>query len=82
MHLCQCHLLRIKYTIQKNQGRGNGENLQTSFANDIQNMTICGLFLHQGITESLERLEQKLSFNSAPLTLNDRFSFNYLFIAS
>ena len=44
-----------------------------------QHMTICGLSLHQGNTESRKNLEQKFIFQIATLNphgINERFSFN------
>ena len=44
-----------------------------------QHMTICGLSLHQGNTESLKNLEQKFIFQISTLNpdgINERFSFN------
>ena len=42
-------------------------------------MTICGLSLHQGNTESRKNLEQKFIFQIGTLNphgINERFSFN------
>jgi len=42
-------------------------------------MTICGLSLHQGNTESRKNLEQKFIFQIGALNphgINERFSFN------
>jgi len=42
-------------------------------------MTICGLSLHQGKTESRKNLEQKFIFQIGtlnPYGINERFSFN------
>ena len=42
-------------------------------------MTICGLSLHQGNTESRKNLEQKFIFQIGtvnPHGINERFSFN------
>ena len=44
-----------------------------------QHMTIRGLFLHQGNTESRKNLEQKFIFQIGTLNphgINERFSFN------
>jgi len=44
-----------------------------------QHMTICGLSLHQGNTESRKNLEQKFIFQIGTLNphdINERFSFN------
>ena len=44
-----------------------------------QHVTICGLSLHQGNTESRKNLEQKSIFQIVTLNLhgiNERFSFN------
>ena len=44
-----------------------------------QHMAVCGLFLHQGSTESRKTLEQKLIFQIGTLNphgINERFSFN------
>ena len=44
-----------------------------------QHMTICGLSLHQGNTESRKYLEQKFIFQIGTLNphgINERFSFN------
>ena len=48
-----------------------------------QHMTICGLFLHQGNTESRKNLEQKFIFQIGTLNphgINERFSFNYFIL--
>ena len=42
-------------------------------------MTICGLFLHRGKTESRKNLAQKFIFQIGTLNthgINERFSFN------
>ena len=44
-----------------------------------QHMTICGLSLHQGNTESRKNLEQTFIFQTGTLNphgINERFSFN------
>ena len=44
-----------------------------------EHMAICGLSLHQGATESLKNLEQRLIFQIGTLNphgINERFSFN------
>ena len=44
------------------------------------NMTICGLSLHHGNTESRKNLEQKFIFQLGPLSphgINERLSFHY-----
>ena len=44
-----------------------------------QHMAICGLFLHQGTTESRKNLKQKFVFQIGTLNaqhINKRFSFN------
>ena len=45
----------------------------------MQHMTVCGLSLHQGNTESRKTLEQKFIFQIGTLnpdSINERFSFN------
>ena len=45
----------------------------------MQHMTVCGLSLHQGNTESRKTLEQKFIFQIGTLNpdgINERFSFN------
>ena len=45
----------------------------------MQHMTVCGLSLHQGNTESRKTLEQKFTFQIGTLNpdgINERFSFN------
>ena len=47
--------------------------------NSKQHMAICGLSLHQGVTESRKNLEQKFIFQIGtlyPHGINERFSFN------
>ena len=44
-----------------------------------QHMAVCGLFSHQGSTESSKTLEQKFIFQIGTLNppdINERFSFN------
>ena len=44
-------------------------------------MSICGLFLHQGTTDSRKNLEQRFIFQIGTLNphgINERFSFNYV----
>jgi len=46
-------------------------------------MTVCGLSLHQGNTKSRKKLEQKFIFQIGTLNphgINERFSFNQLFL--
>ena len=45
-----------------------------------QHMAVCGLFLHQGSTDSCKTLEQKFIFQIGTLNphgINKCFSFNY-----
>ena len=47
--------------------------------NTVIHMTVCGLSLHQGNTESRKTLEQKFIFQIGTLNpdgINERFSFN------
>ena len=95
MHLRKCYLLHNMHFMQKLGDRfrehlrdveGNDKDASKPVARHFnlpnhsrQYMTICGLSLHQGNTESRKNLEQNFIFQIGTLNphgINERFSFN------